>query len=223
MNDVLQIIQQAPLFAGLTTAEIQDLLGLMECQQKTYPKGNFVFYAGDYIDHISVVLSGCIHIVQEDYWGNRNILTQVRPGGVFGEAFACIPGSQATVDVLSVEDTELMNFHVGSIIHAGTILSRPQEQLMMNLLSMLSQRNKELTEKIRYMSQRSTRQKLMFYLSAESRKCGNNAFVVPFNRQQLADFLSVDRSAMSAELSKMKKEGLLDYYRNQFILHSKSH
>lgn len=223
MNDVLQIIQQAPLFAGLTTAEIEDLLGMMECQRKTYQKGNFVFYAGDHIDHISVVLSGCIHIVQEDYWGNRNILTQVRPGGVFGEAFACIPGSQATVDVLSVEDTELMNVHVGSIIHAGMILSRPQEQLMLNLLSMLSRRNKELTEKIRYMSQRSTRQKLMFYLSAESRKCGNNAFSVPFNRQQLADFLSVDRSAMSAELSKMKKEGLLDYSRNQFVLHSKSH
>lgn len=222
MNEFLQVIQQAALFAGLSSDEINHLLGMMDTQQQTYEKGNFVFYAGDSIDHISIVLSGCIHIIQEDYWGNRNILTQVQPGGVFGEAFACIPHSVSTVDVLAVEDTKLMNFHVSGIIHAGTILSRPQEKLTMNLLSMLAQRNRELTEKIRYMSQRSTRQKLMFYLSAESRRHGNNAFTVPFNRQQLADFLSVDRSAMSAELSKMKKEGLLDYSRNQFVLHGKS-
>ena len=90
--------------------------------------------------------------------------------------------------------------------------------MTMNLLAMLARRNKELTEKIRYMSQRSTRQKLMFYLSAEARRQGTATFTLPYNRQQLADFLSVDRSAMSAELSKMQKEGLVSYNRNQFAL-----
>lgn len=218
MQSFLPIIQQVPLFAGLSSAEIQALLEHMKVQRHSYRKDSFVFYVGDAVDHISIVLSGLVHIIQEDYWGNRNILTQVRPGGVFGEAFACIPNSTSIVDVLAVEDTELMDIHIHNILHAGTVLTRSQEQMSLNLLQMLSQRNKELTEKIRYMSQRSTRQKLMFYLSSESRRQGNTAFTLPFNRQQLADFLSVDRSAMSAELSKMKKDGLIDYDKNHFLL-----
>ncbi len=218
MNEFLPIIQHAPLFQGLRMEEIQDLLPHMAVQKKTYQKGQFVFFVGDDMDHISIVLSGLVHILQEDYWGNRNILTQVPPGGMFGEAFACLPESISTVDVLAVEDTELMEIHVSGIIHAGTVLSAAQEKMTMNLLAMLARRNKELTEKIRYMSQRSTRQKLMFYLSAEARRQGTATFTLPYNRQQLADFLSVDRSAMSAELSKMQKEGLVSYNRNQFAL-----
>lgn len=222
MNSLLAVLQHAPLFAGLAEGDIQDLLGLMEVQQKSYAKGSFVFYVGDGVDHMSIVISGLVHIVQEDYWGNRNILTQAGPGDMFGEAFACIPGSTSTVDVLAVEDTELMDIHVSHILHAGTVLSTSQERMTLNLLAMLSRRNKELTEKIRYMSQRSTRQKLMFYLSAQSRNVGKSSFSIPFNRQQLADFLSVERSAMSAELSKMKKEGLIDYDRNHFVLKAKA-
>lgn len=221
MEAFLPIIQHAPLFQGVTLTDIQQLLPQMAVQRKKYRKGQFVFCVGDDMDHISIVLSGLVHILQEDYWGNRNILTQVTPGGMFGEAFACLPDSISTVDVLAVEDTELMEIHVSAILHAGTVLSAAQEQLTMNLLAMLARRNKELTEKIRYMSQRSTRQKLMFYLSAEARRQGTTTFTLPYNRQQLADFLSVDRSAMSAELSKMQKEGLISYSRNEFTLREK--
>lgn len=222
MNAFLPIIQHAPLFMGLTLEEIQGLLRQMNTQKKHYDKGNFVFYVGDPMDHISIVLSGVVHIVQEDYWGNRNILTQVTPGGMFGEAFACLPNCLSTVDVLTVEDTELMEIHVSGIIHAGTVLSQPQEKMTMNLLAMLAKRNKELTEKIRYMSQRSIRQKLMFYLSSEARRQCRSSFSLPYNRQQLADFLSVDRSALSAELSKMQKDGLITYNRNQFVLNERT-
>ena len=159
-----------------------------------------------------------MHILQEDYWGNRNILSQVRPGSLFGEAFACLSDVKSTVDVVALDDTEVMFINVNSIIHAGQVLTKAQERVALNLLAIMARRNMQLTQKIRYMSQRSTRQKPMFYLSEEALRQESSSFTLPFNRQQLADFLSVDRSAMSAELSRMKKDGLIDYYKDKFIL-----
>lgn len=218
LNSFLPVIQHSELFAGIPAEEISKILDGMKAYKQTYAKGNFIWYAGDPIGQIGIVLSGMVHILQEDYWGNRNILSQMRPGSLFGEAFACIPDASSTVDVVAVEPTEVLFINVNSIIHAGQVLTRPQERVALNLLAIMARRNRELTQKIRYMSQRSTRQKLMFYLSEEALRQGSPSFTLPFNRQQLADFLSVDRSAMSAELSRMKKEGLIEYHKDQFIL-----
>ena len=220
MDLFLQAMKASGLFMSLPDEKILAVLKTMAIRRKTYDKGSFVFYAGDAIAELGLVLRGTVHIVQEDYWGNRNILAQIRPGGIFGEAFACLSGSVATVDVAVVEAAEIMFIGVSRIFRDGLALPE-QEQVFMNLLAILARRNMMLTEKIRYMSQRSTRQKLMFYLSAEAKRHGSPAFTLPFNRQQLADFLSVDRSAMSAELSKMKKDGLLEYHKNNFVLKSK--
>lgn len=220
MDLFLQAMKASGLFMSLPDEKILAVLKTMAIRRKTYDKGSFVFYAGDAIAELGLVLRGTVHIVQEDYWGNRNILAQIRPGGIFGEAFACLPGAVATVDVAVVEAAEIMFIGVNRIFRDGLALPE-QEQVVMNLLAILARRNMMLTEKIRYMSQRSTRQKLMFYLSAEAKRHGSPAFTLPFNRQQLADFLSVDRSAMSAELSKMKKDGLLEYHKNNFVLKSK--
>ena len=218
MDLFLQGMKQSGLFSSLTDEKILAVLNTMAVRRKTYAKGSFVFYAGDAIAELGLVLRGTVHIVQEDYWGNRNILAQIRPGSVFGEAFACLPGAVATVDVAVVEAAEIMFIDVSRIFQDGLAALPEQQQVLMNLLALLARRNMMLTEKIRYMSQRSTRQKLMFYLSAEAQRHGSPAFTLPFNRQQLADFLSVDRSAMSAELSKMKKDGLLEYHKNSFVL-----
>lgn len=214
----LPVIQHSELFAHIGTEDIGKLLDAMDIYKKKYKKGNFIFYAGDTIEQIGIVLSGTVHILQEDYWGNRNILSQVRPGSLFGEAFACLPDVKSTVDVAALDDTEVMFINVNSIIHAGQVLTKAQERVALNLLAIMARRNMQLTQKIRYMSQRSTRQKLMFYLSEEALRQESSSFTLPFNRQQLADFLSVDQSAMSAELSRMKKDGLIDYYKNKFIL-----
>lgn len=111
-----------------------------------------------------------------------------------------------------------MQVYVGNILHAGQVLTPDQARFTGNLLALMAEKNRLLTEKIRYLTQRSTRQKIMLYLSAMARKKGKATFVLPFNRQQMADFLSVDRSALSAELSKMKKEGLIDYHKDKFTL-----
>lgn len=218
MHHFLPVIQHSELFDHIQEEDIGKLLDAMDVRKRTFEKGNFILYAGDTIEQIGIVLSGTLHILQEDYWGNRNILSQIRPGGLFGEAFACLPDVKSTVDVIAMEDTDVLFINITSIIHAGQILTKPQERVALNLLAIMSRRNMQLTQKIRYMSQRSTRQKLMFYLSEEALRQGSPSFTLPFNRQQLADFLSVDRSAMSAELSKMKKEGLIDYHKDKFLL-----
>lgn len=165
-----------------------------------------------------MVLDGAVHIIQEDYWGNRNILSQIPAGFFFGEAFACLPESLATVDVVAASDAVIMQVYVGNILHAGQVLTPDQARFTGNLLGLMAEKNRLLTEKMRYLTQRSTRQKIMLYLSDMARQKGKATFVLPFNRQQMADFLSVDRSALSAELSKMKKEGLIDYHKDKFTL-----
>ena len=218
MHCFLSVIQQSALFAHIKKEDIDGLLHIMDAHTRSYTKGSFILYAGDSIPRLGIVLSGTVHILQEDYWGNRNILSRIQPGSLFGEAFACLPDARSTVDAVALENTEVLFISVTSILHAGQVLTKPQEQVVLNLLAIMARRNMQLTQKIRYMAQRSTRQKLMFYLSEEAMRQGGPAFTIPFNRQQLADFLCVDRSAMSAELSKMKKEGLIEYHRDQFIL-----
>lgn len=218
MKKHLLIIRNSELFRGISSEEIGLLLEEMPVKRQAYSKGNFIFYAGDAVRYIHIVLTGVVHIVQEDYWGNRNILTQVRPGGMFGEAFACLPDSVATVSVIAMEDTDVLCIDVSQFLLASRVLTAPQGKFMMNLLAVMARRNRQLTEKIRYITQRSTRKKIMFYLSDEALRQHSHSFTLPFNRQQLADFLSVDRSALSAELSKMKRDGLIDYYKDQFEL-----
>lgn len=213
-----RILVSSPLFRGLEAGEIETLLKELQSRRRNYARGSFVFYAGDEIRALGIVLSGVVHIVQEDYWGNRNILAAVTAGGMFGEAFASLPEARAGVDVVVVEKSEILFVDVNRILQSGVELTKSRGRLAANLLAVLSRKNVALTRKIRYMGQRTTRQKLMSYLSDEAQRAGKNTFTLSFNRQELADFLSVDRSAMSAELSRMKRDGLILYNKSTFTL-----
>lgn len=214
----LSIILKSPLFRGIAEKEVAPLLAQLQVRLKKYQKGEFLFYAGDPMSYVGLVLDGTVHIIQEDYWGNRNILSPIPAGISFGEAFACQENSRATVAVVAASDAVVMQVYIGRVLHTSQTLSRGQVQFIANILALMSQKNKLLTEKIRYLTQRSTRRKIMTYLSDIARMKESASFTLPFNRQQLADFLSVDRSALSAELSKMKKDGLIDYKKDQFTL-----
>lgn len=218
MEEYLALIAKSPLFQGIAEKEVPALLKQLQVRQKTYKKGEFLFYAGDPMSYVGLVLDGTVHIIQEDYWGNRNILSPVPAGISFGEAFACQPHSQATVSVVAATDATIMQVYIERVLHTSQTLSGGQVRFVANILALMSQKNRLLTEKIRYLTQRSTRRKIMIYLSDIARMKGTSSFSLPFNRQQLADFLSVDRSALSAELSKMKKDGLIDYKKDQFTL-----
>ena len=211
MEEYISLLKNTDLFKGVEETSIGSLLQSMGARKRHFDKGNFVFYAGDDINTISIVLSGSCHIVQEDYWGNRNILTLVQKGQLFGEAFAALPSAQAIVDVVVVEEGDILFLSIDSLMRSDTSLPAEARRV-------LAGKNILLTKKIRYISQRSTRQKLMAYLSDEARRLGSSSFTIEFNRQQLADFLSVDRSAMSAELSRMQKDGLIKYHKDEFTL-----
>ena len=157
-------------------------------------------------------------VVQEDYWGNRNIRSRVAPGQVFAEAFACVPGAVMDVSVLTDEPSRVLWLNVGRILHTCPTACSHHSRMIRNLLSDLAANNLRANEKLTHISRRSTREKLLSYLSAEARRQGRADFSVPFNRQQLADYLSVERSAMSAELSRMQREGLLTVDKNSFSL-----
>ena len=213
METYIPLLKQTALFNGVNEKETEALLQHMEAKKRRFDKGNFVFYAGDNINVIGIMLSGLAH-----YWGNRNILTTIQPGQLFGEAFAALPEAKAVVDVIIIEKGEILFISVDSLMNSENALPSAARKVLRNLMGLLAQKNLLLAQKIRYISQRSTRQKLMAYLSDEARTHRASAFTIPFNRQQLADFLSVDRSAMSAELSRMKKDGLIDYKKDEFTL-----
>ena len=218
MEEYISLLKNTDLFKGVEEAAIGPLLQSMGARKRHFNKGNFVFYAGDDINTISIVLSGSCHIVQEDYWGNRNILTLVQKGQLFGEAFAALPSAQAIVDVVVVEEGDILFLSIDSLMRSDTSLPAEARSVLRNVMGLLAGKNILLMKKIRYISQRSTRQKLMAYLSDEARRLGSSSFTIEFNRQQLADFLSVDRSAMSAELSRMQKDGLIKYHKDEFTL-----
>ena len=218
MEEYISLLKNTDLFKGVEETSIGSLLQSMGARKRHFNKGNFVFYAGDDINTISIVLSGSCHIVQEDYWGNRNILTLVQKGQLFGEAFAALPSAQAIVDVVVVEEGDILFLSIDSLMRSDTSLPAEARSVLRNVMGLLAGKNILLTKKTRYISQRSTRQKLMAYLSDEARRLGSSSFTIEFNRQQLADFLSVDRSAMSAELSRMQKDGLIKYHKDEFTL-----
>lgn len=212
-----QILSGSALFRGLTTEEIAEVLAVVQGRTKRAEKGTFVICHGEIQPWMGIVLHGAMHIIQEDVWGNRHILTDIRPGDLFGETFAAMEARPSTVDALAAKETEYVQIYMENMVK-GTEHSEPCRRVLRNFFHILAQKNLLLTEKLQYLSQRSIRHKLIAYLAQEGRKQQRAVIQIPYNRQQLADYLSVDRSALSATLSAMQKEGILDFYKNEFKL-----
>lgn len=166
-----------------------------------------------------LLAEGRLHIQKEDYWGNLSILNEIRPGEMFGESYAALDSGALMYDVAATEESVVLLFDMERILSVCPSACSFHTRLVKNLFYMISEKNRSLVQKLGHMSQRSTREKLLSYLSDEARRQNSSSFVISFNRQQLADFLSVDRSAMSNELGKMRKEGILDFHKNEFTLY----
>ncbi len=218
----MEIFQKSKLFKNITEREIHQLLECLHGSNKTYKKGSFLLHPGSTTNHLGVVISGTVDIIEEDFWGNRTILSRVTQGGVFGEGYAACPDTPLLVGAVAPEQCEVLWLNISHMITSCQSNCNMHTTLIKNLLTLLARKNIMLVEKISHISQRSTRKKLLSYLSSEAKKGGNATFFIPFNRQQLADYLSVDRSALSAELSNMQKEGVLSYKKNQFTLYGSS-
>ncbi|MBQ8171462.1 MAG: Crp/Fnr family transcriptional regulator [Oscillospiraceae bacterium] len=218
MKKYIPVLKRTQLFSGVGEEEIGAMLNCLQAQLYTYKKGEYVLRQGEHLDKILVLVGGKLHIQRDDYWGNRSIISMVSVGEMFGEAYVAPESGTLTNDVLAIEDSAVIFFDVKRIITVCSAACRFHSMVVQNLFFAISEKNRRLIQKLGYMSKRTTREKLLAYLSEEAERHNRSEFSIPFNRQQLADFLSVDRSAMSNELCKMRDEGLITFEKNRFEL-----
>lgn len=218
MKKYIPILRRTKLFAGVGEGEISAMLGCLQAKQDSYKKGEYVFRQGEYLNNITVLVEGSLHIQRDDYWGNRSIINVIGIGEMFGEAYAAPDSGALLNDVIAVEDSTVIFFDVKRILTVCSSACKFHSIVVQNLFFTMSEKNRKLVQKLGHMSKRSTREKLISYLSEEAKRQNSGTITIPFNRQQLADFLSVDRSAMSNELCKMRDEGLLMFEKNRFTL-----
>ncbi len=218
MKEFLPVIRSSSLFSGISETELTAMLSCLETREERFPKDTFLLRTGDTAESIGLVLSGSVLVVQEDIWGNRNILSKAGPGQTFAAAYACAPGSVLNVSVLAETPVTAMFLNVKRVLNVCPSACEHHSRIIRNLLGELAEKNLRFGEKLTHMGQRTTRAKLMSYFSAEAQRLGTYEFDIPFSRQQLADYLAVERSGLSLELGKMRSEGLLDFHKSHFIL-----
>lgn len=218
MEKFLSVLSTCPLFSGIDPEDRNHMLGCLNGSVREHSKGSYIFTEGEPARHVGVVLSGTVQIVRDDFYGNRSILAQAEPGELFGEVFACADLELLPVSALCVKDCSVMLLDCRRMLTVCSNACRFHSMLVQNLLQIVSNKNVLLSQKIRYMSQRTTQRKLMDYLMDQAKAQGGPEFIIPYDRQGLADFLGVERSAMSAELGKLKKDGVLDFHGSHFLL-----
>lgn len=218
MKEFIPVLKRTKLFSGVGDDDISTMLTCLGARLLTYKKGEHLLRQGEYLSDILVLAEGSLHIQRDDYWGNRSILGHIGVGEIFGEAYVAPESGTLLNDVIAVEDSAVFFFDVKRVISTCSSACRFHTMVVQNLFFAISEKNRGLVQKLDYMSRRTTREKLLSYLSEEAKKQNSASITLPFNRQQLADYLSVDRSAMSNELCKMRDEGLLEFEKNRFRL-----
>ena len=218
MKNYFSVLSASPLFSGISEAEVTAMLACLRAETKAFPKDAFLLRAGDTAGAIGLVLAGSVLIVQEDIWGNRNILSKAAPGQTFAAAFACAPGAALNASVVAEQPVTVLFLDVQRILNVCPSACAHHSRIIRNLLRELAEKNLRFSEKLTHMGQRTTRAKLLSYLSAEAQRLGAYEFDIPFSRQQLADYLGVERSGLSLELGKLQREGLLDFHKSHFRL-----
>lgn len=218
MRNYMETLKKCTLFTGIDDNEIEHILNCLSATLKEYKKGDYIIHAGDKLSNVYLVLSGKVHIQKDDYWGNQSILTVVNESELFCESYACLPDTPVPINAVAITDCTVMSLNLNHIITTCSSACKFHISLIHNLLSVLASRNMMLTDKLEHIGQRSTRNKVLSYLSQYCAKSNCAAFEIPYNRQQLADYLSVDRSALSNELSKLRNDGIITYRKNKFTL-----
>ena len=218
MKEYIPVLKRTRLFSGIGDDDIISMLSCLNAKLRIYRKGEYVLRQGEHLSDILVLVKGSLYIQKDDYWGNRSILGHIGVGEIFGEACIAPESSVFLDDAVAGEDCAVFFFDTRKVMSTCSSACRFHTTVIQNLLFTISGRNRNYIQKLDYLSRRTTREKLTAYLSEEAKKQNSASFTIPFNRQQLADYLSVDRSAMSNELCKMRDEGLLKFEKNHFRL-----
>lgn len=211
-------LPRKPLFEDIGEEELARMFSCGGARNKRFAKGEVLLRAGCITREVGIVCSGSVNIENIDLWGNRSILSHVPAGQVFAETYASC-GEPMMVDVVAAEETRVLFLNMDTLIHTPHPESRWQPVLMRNLLNISLHKNLTLSERIFCTAPKTVRGRLLLYLSNQAAKAGSRTFRIPFDRQGLADYLNLDRSALSKELGRMRDEGMLETTKNQFTLH----
>lgn len=216
------VLARCPLFAGISVTEISSLLECLNARTVAVEKNHTIFWEGESAQDMGIVLEGSVQVVRDDYYGNRTIVAQVEPGGLFAEAFACAGSPSYPVSVVATAAGSVMLLNcqrIMTVCSSGCVF---HSRLIKNLLAIVATKTLHLNQKLELLSHRSIRERLLSYLLICAKKAASPEFTIPYDRQQLADYLSVERSALSAEIGKLQKEGILESRRSWFRLKKES-
>lgn len=209
-------LSRTPLFLGASPEEIEAMTACLEAETRTYEKGQMIYRAGDTAAALGLVLRGRILIVHDDFWGNATVMDSAGAGQIFAETYACTPGEPMMVNAEAAEDSQVLFLNVSRILRTCSRSCEHHSRLIRNLLALSARKNLNLSRKIFYTASKSVRGRLLAYLSDQAVRNGSRSFTIPFNRQQLADYLNVDRSALSKEIGRLQREGALKTKKNWF-------
>lgn len=218
MEKILEKISNCSLFSGIGKAELSGLIGCLGARVVSFDRNSTIFDEGCRPRYVGILLSGSAQLIQEDYYGNRSIIGEVRSPEVFGEAFACAEVEALPLSVIANEPSEVMLIECSRILRTCSSACLHHHKLIYNLMQGLAEKAITLHERCEVISHRTTRDKLLAYLMMCAKECGSDSFDVPFDRQELADYLEVDRSGLSAEIGKLCREGVLECRRRHFKL-----
>lgn len=206
-------------FHGIKENELQDLLTCLSAYEKSFKDKEVIFQAGTHIKEIGLIEEGSVNIVEYDYLGNQSILGNIEVGDVFGLSYAAFPGKQLPCDVIANGDCKVLFLNIDRLLTVCPNSCSYHSKVVHNLFKMAASKTLSFHQRMKHMSGKTIRDKLISYLSEQALEHGSPNFTIVFNRQQLSEYLGVDRSALSNELSKMQKEGLITYDKNKFTLH----
>lgn len=218
MKKYFSALRKCPLFDRINDDELLALLGCLRANVDSFDKKFTIFAEGTPAKHIGILLNGSAQITRNDFYGNRSIVSGISPGEMFGEAFACSELEELPVSIIANEPCEVMLIDCRHLLHTCTNACGFHQQLIYNLMKDLAAKNLSFHQKMEVISKRNTREKLMTYLLQQAKKAGSSTFEIPFDRQELADYLEVDRSGLSAEIGKLRKEGVLESSKSRFAL-----
>ena len=218
MKNFIEILKKVSLFYGIGEEDLSRMLGCLGAKIKAYEKKSTILEEGSNVREIGILLSGTAQLIRHDYYGNRSILLEVKPGDLFAESFACAELDEIPISVIAIEPCRVMLIECAHILRTCSGGCEFHHRMIYNLMRELAKKNLTYYRKISVTSKRTTRDKLLAYLDTEAKLAGCRKFKIPFDRQELADYLEVDRSGLSAEIGKLKKERILDSRKNEFTL-----
>ena len=218
MKEILPILQACPLFDGIRPEDLSGMLGCLGARTVEAKKGSFLFQEGEDAVYMGIVLDGAVQLVREDYYGNRSIVAHIGSAELFGESYAFSDERTLPVSVTATSDSRVLLIDSRRVTTCCSNACDFHNRVIYNLLRLTASKNQLLHQKLQITAKRTTREKLMAYLAAQAKRHGSSEFTIPYDRQALADFLEVDRSGLSAEISKLRREGVLECRKNHFRL-----